>query len=278
MKKLNKKFDYLLKNKKFLIMLHRGAHGGNIIENTSNAVNIAIKQGTDIVEIDISKSTDGYFYVFHDGGELRLLNEKRNINKMSSSDIESKFYYNELGALLNQKVQRLSELFLQVPTNVFINIDRSWEHWKTFIPYLDNFKDRHEYFILKSPIKKEFLDILETHPIKYMYLPIIYNLEELSLLETYKNINVIGFEIIENSEDFNFIKSSRFDNYKKGGYMFMANSINLDDDTQLFGSLSDYLAITQDPILSWGKMLKLGINTIQTDWVDLLFKYRNDNF
>lgn len=278
MKELSSKFQELLKNNKFLIMLHRGAHGGNIVENTADAVNIALKQGTDIVEIDISMSTNGDFFVFHDGGEPRLLRDDRNINTMDSQTIEKKLYYNELGHVLHKKVQRFKELLSGVPTDVFLNIDRSWDHWEFFIPYLDQFKKRHEYFILKSPVKKELLEILDSHPIKYMYFPIIDNEEELDLLESFKNINLVGFEVIEKDDSFEFVTSSRFDKYKSEGYMFMANAINLDDDTKLFGSLGDGVAIKNDPDLSWGKILKMGVNCIQTDWVDLLYRYRDGNF
>ncbi|MGM0123505.1 hypothetical protein IGI37_000877 [Enterococcus sp. AZ194] len=278
MKELNCKFQELLISKKFLIMLHRGAHGGNIVENTGDAVNIALKQGTDIVEIDISRSTDGDFFVFHDGSEPRLLREERNINTLSTKEIREKLYYNELGCVLHKRVQKFDELLCELSVDVFLNIDRSWGNWIDFVPYLDQFKERHEHFILKSPIKKEYLDILDNHPIKYMYFPIIYNEKELRMLESYNNINVVGFEVIEADDSFSFIQAHCFDRYKDDGCLFMANAINLDDDTKLFGSLGDDIAITQNPNLSWGQMLKMGINCIQTDWVDLLYKYRDGNF
>ncbi|MFD3261796.1 glycerophosphodiester phosphodiesterase family protein [Paenibacillus lentus] len=275
MSQLKSKFLELLKSKDFLILLHRGAHGGNIVENTANAVNIALREGADIVEIDISMSTDGDFFVFHDGGEKRLLDDSRNINTLSTTEIEEKYYYNELGHVLHKKVERFSKLLENIQQDVFLNIDRSWDYWETFIPYLDQFVDCHPYFMLKSPVKKEFLDILDKHPIKYMYFPIIYNTDELDLLETYENINFVGFEVIEKDESFEFINSQRFDKYKQSDYMFLANAINLDDDTLLFGSLTDEVAITRDPDEAWGAMLKMGINAIQTDWVDLLLRYRD---
>ncbi|MCB5951071.1 glycerophosphodiester phosphodiesterase family protein [Enterococcus sp. BWT-B8] len=278
MNNLSRKFENLLASKKFLIMLHRGAHGGNIVENTADAVNIARKQGSDIVEIDISMSTDGDFFVFHDGGEPRLLNDNRNINTMSTKEIRSKYYYNELGQVLHKKVQKFEELLSGVSKDVFFNIDRSWDHWSTFLPYLDQFKERYEYFILKSPVEKELLELLDNHQVNYMYFPIINNEEELDLLEQYKNINVIGFEVIERDDMFTFINSNRFDKYKSNGYLFIVNAINLDDDTKLFGSLSDEVSITVNPDLGWGKILEMGVNGIQTDWIDLLYNYRENKF
>ena len=73
------KFIEKLHSNKFVILVHRGSHGGNIVENTSDAVKVSLLQHADIVETDISMSTDGDFFIFHDGGEARLLNESRNI-------------------------------------------------------------------------------------------------------------------------------------------------------------------------------------------------------
>lgn len=274
MNKLNNKFEKLLESNKFLIMLHRGAHGGVFVENTDDAVNIAQKQGADIVEIDIVQSTDGDFFVFHDGEEERLLKEKRNINTLSTKEIESLSLHNEISKPLNKKVQRLSELLGNISVESFINIDRSWPHWESFIPYLDQFSQYHEYMLLKSPVKKEYLDILDNHPVKYMYFPIINNEDELDLLESYERINLVGFEVIDKNPDLAFYKSNRFEKYRNKKMMFMANAIDLDDETILFGPLTDRLALTVNPDLAWGEMVKSGINCIQTDWVDLLYRYR----
>ena len=274
MKKLNQPFKELLNSKKFLIMLHRGSHGGNIIENTTKAVNLSHRRKVDIVEIDIVQSTDGDFFVFHDTNEPRLLQEERNINTLSTEEIEACFYHNDIGHVLHQKVEKLEDLLKNVEKEVFINLDRSWEHWETFIPYLDNFEEWHQHFILKSPVKREYLDILEKHEIKYMYMPIVYNEGDLDIIESYENINFVGFEVIEKSDDFSFILSERFDKYKEENYLFLANAINLDDDVKLFSHLDDETAILGNPEDSWGKMLELGINAIQTDWSDVIYEYR----
>ena len=48
-----------------LIAAHRGASGGNIPCNTLAAYEIALRQGADIVEIDVAISAEGGHYVFH---------------------------------------------------------------------------------------------------------------------------------------------------------------------------------------------------------------------
>ncbi len=277
-RQMNRPLQALLASQPFLIMLHRGAHGGNLVENTAAAVNVAVKQGADIVEIDLAQSTDGDFFVFHDGGEPRLLHEQRNLNQLSTASIAKKFYYNWLDQRLTKKVERFSELLAQVPDDVFLNLDRSWDHWPAFLALLDQFPQRHDHFILKSPVRRDLLTRLATHPIKYMYVPIISQAAELTVLESYPEINVVGVEVIEKTATFDLIHSRQLAKYRAAGYLMLGNAINLDDQTQLFGALSDEVAITQAPDQAWGQLLTSGINCIQTDWAGLLDRYRTETF
>jgi glycerophosphoryl diester phosphodiesterase len=50
-----------------LVAVHRGTGLGTIAENTQPAVEAALRQGAEMVEIDIVESTDGEFFLFHDG-------------------------------------------------------------------------------------------------------------------------------------------------------------------------------------------------------------------
>lgn len=52
-----------------LLAAHRGVAGGNIPCNTLVAYEIALRQGADIVELDVARSADGVLFVFHPGME-----------------------------------------------------------------------------------------------------------------------------------------------------------------------------------------------------------------
>ena len=52
-----------------LIVFHRGAKGASIAENTAKSIHIANLLGADIVEIDVVRSIDGDYFLFHDGEE-----------------------------------------------------------------------------------------------------------------------------------------------------------------------------------------------------------------
>ncbi len=276
MKVNNRKFKQKLHDNAFSILVHRGSHGGNIIENTSDAVKVSTLQHADIVEIDISMSTDGDFFVFHDGGEKRLLGETSNINTLSTEEIEEKRFRNSLGEKITKQIETFDYLYNHIDHDIFLNIDRSWNYWDTFLPELDKYIDMHEYFVLKSPVKREYLEKLNNHHVQYLYFPIIASLEELKIIADYPNLNIVGFEIIEPEDDFEFVRAAEFDKYRNGDYMFLCNSIKLNDKTDLFGGLDDNLALLKGFDRSWDAVLNLGINAIQTDWPDILNEYRNN--
>ena len=47
-----------------IVCAHRGVSGGNIPCNTLPAFKAALYQGAEMIELDVSKSKDGGFFVF----------------------------------------------------------------------------------------------------------------------------------------------------------------------------------------------------------------------
>ncbi len=275
MRNINSKFLNELSNKKLLIIAHRGGSAASIIENTSEAAKVARLQKADIIEADVIKSLDGKYYMFHDGNEKRLLGKRKNIKKMTSQEIEELTFYNEIGEKINKKVETLESYLNNIPKDILINIDRSWWYWDELLEYFDDYKDLHENILFKSPVKKEYLEKLNNHKTKYMYFPIVKSIEEIKLIEEYPNINLVGFEVIENSDDYKIINHQIMDKYKiNKQFMLLGNTMNLDDKTHLFGSISDEKVLLEGFDKTWDKLIELGINAIQTDWIDILYRYR----
>jgi glycerophosphoryl diester phosphodiesterase len=257
----------------FLIVVHRGSSMGNIVENTIPAFHAAVQSNADILEIDIIRSSDGKFYIFHDGNEKRLLGEDRNIKTMDSNEIESLHYRNPTGAFVSFKVEKLEDVLHTFKGDILINIDRSWEYWDTLLPFLDQF-EMEEQIILKSPVKKEYLELLNAHPVKYMYMPIIKKESEMPQVEDFQNIHLIGMEIIAESEESPFFQDKTIQKIKEKDLLVWVNAIKLDDDHILFGDYDDDASIIKGPEYGWAKIVEKGADMIQTDWPSLLSDYR----
>ena len=68
---------------------HRGVNGANIPCNTLAAYRIAVDQGADVVEIDVTKSLDGEFFVFHPYMEPVYLKCGKLIPKMTAEEVRN---------------------------------------------------------------------------------------------------------------------------------------------------------------------------------------------
>ena len=64
-----KSIKELRQEKGVLVAAHRGTSAGNIPPNSIAAFDIALKEGADILEMDLFQSADGEIFVFHTGME-----------------------------------------------------------------------------------------------------------------------------------------------------------------------------------------------------------------
>ena len=72
---------------KIILVAHRGVSGGNIPCNTITAYETALKQGADMIEIDVNMSKDGKLYIFHPGMEKEHLRTDCELDQMTDEEI-----------------------------------------------------------------------------------------------------------------------------------------------------------------------------------------------
>ena len=265
-----------LESEPFLIAVHRGSSMGNIVENTLPAFYAAIQSGADILEIDVVRSSDGEFYLFHDGNERRLLGQEKNIREMDSAFIESLNYQNNIGHVVNYKVEKLENALTTLKgTGIILNLDRSWTDWNTLLPFLDQF-DMADQIILKSPVIESCLSILEQHPVKYPYMPIIKKVDEIDEVLSYQNINLKGMELIAKDEDSAFFQDEIIRGIKEKDLFIWLNAIVLNHTDVLYAKYDDDQSIIKGPAYGWEKLVEKGCDIIQTDWPSLLDNFRQE--
>lgn len=273
---LNKRFA----DKKALIAVHRGAWGGNIIENTIPAFEIALKMGADMFECDLSKSTDGELFAFHDGYEERLLKNTKNIKTMSSEEIEGLELQNSIGDFSGAHVNRFEEILAHFNNGELFNIDRAW----SILPETDAVMRKYPHAlhqaIIKTPVKKEYLDFFQNCPVKYMYMPIAKTMEEVRLVLSYTDINVVGVEAIAKSPESEMFDETNINWMRDQGLYVWVNSITLSKFEKhiLAGGFDDDKALLEGGDAAWGVLFDHGYNVIQTDWPYQLSVYRNERF
>lgn len=271
---LNAKFE----EKKVLICAHRGSWHGNVIQNTTMAYKAALMQGADIVETDTTASYDGEVFSIHDGVEPRLFGWNKNSAHLSADQISAFYPLNGLGEPSSHHIQKLEEVFDFLCHDELINIDRTWRAAGKVPALLDQHPHMLRQAILKAPLShREILDQLENHPVKYMFMPICYSLADVEEALAYRNLNMVGVELIAFSNDDELFSDEAIRYIHSKNLFTWVNALTLTDVPPykpLYGDLDDDISILEGPDRGWGRLFDKQIDVIQTDWPALVKNYR----
>lgn len=276
-KEINKLLNQRIEEEKTLIAVHRGMWGGNIVENTVPALKMALRLGGDMVECDLSVSRDGVLYMFHDGHEKRLVGIQENIMTLDSGEIDALVYANSLGLSSGIHPQRVEELFESFTNGELMNIDRAWRGGlKKTLDLMSKYPHILKQAVIKTPVKDEYLEILNDYPVKYMYMPIAYSREEVLHVLSYPNINTVGVEIIARTNQDELYRPETVDWLHSMGLYVWVNTLTMSDQPRhvCYGDLDDNRAVLKDPDEVWGVLMDRGVEILQTDWPVLLKAYR----
>ena len=271
---LNAKFE----EKKVLICAHRGSWHGNVIQNTTMAYKAALMQGADIVETDTTASYDGEVFSIHDGVEPRLFGWNKNSAHLSADQISAFHPLNGLGEPSSHHIQKLEEVFDFLCHDELINIDRTWRAAGKVPALLHQHPHMLRQAILKAPLsQREILDQLENHPVKYMFMPICYSLADVEEALAYRNLNMVGVELIAFSNDDELFSDEAIRYIHSKNLFTWVNALTLTDVPPykpLYGDLDDDISILEGPDRGWGRLFDKQIDVIQTDWPALVKNYR----
>ena len=271
---LNAKFE----EKKVLICAHRGSWHGNVIQNTTMAYKAALMQGADIVETDTTASYDGEVFSIHDGVEPRLFGWNKNSAHLSADQISAFHPLNGLGEPSSHHIQKLEEVFDFLCHDELINIDRTWRAAGKVPALLDQHPHMLRQAILKAPLShREILDQLENHPVKYMFMPICDSLADVEEALAYRNLNMVGVELIAFSNDDELFSDEAIRYIHSKNLFTWVNALTLTDVPPykpLYGDLDDDISILEGPDRGWGRLFDKQIDVIQTDWPALVKNYR----
>lgn len=269
-------FKERLEEKGLLIMAHRGFWGGNIIQNTRQASLLAAKAGADVIEIDVCRSKDGVYYLFHDGGEGQLLGSDRHFTHWTSQELTKTQYLNTLGQPSGYYPESLEDFLDWLPQDMLVNIDRSWLYWSDpeFFRILHR-SQKAQQLVLKSPVHEEqWLEQFAKHAQGIAYMPIVFHVEEVYKVLAYPQINLLGIEWIIKSQQQALSSLEHFDDFRQAGLILMANAETLGESFNLFAKLDDDVALLENPDKVWGQIFDWGFDMIQTDWPNFLANYR----
>ena len=254
-----------------LIAAHRGSAAGNIVQNTVGAFRTAQAQGADILELDVSMTTDGVLVVYHDGGERTSFGIEQNIQTLSYGAVQKLRYFNSIGARTRQGVQTLDYVLGELKGDVLINVDRGWEHWTAIVDTVER-HDMADQIILKSPSDDRILRELQSLAPDYMYMPICRSIPDITRALQY-DLNTVAIEVVFASRDEDIVLAENLKRVADMGLLLWVNAIQLNEVDILCDTFDDVTSILDDPNEGWGRLVDMGFQMIQTDFPRLLRDY-----
>lgn len=255
-----------------LIVVHRGASDASIAENTTKAFHVANLLGADIVETDIICSTDGDYFLFHDGMEDQHFGLKSDIKKLSTADLNQLTYqWHADPSQLRYGLEPLDSLS-SFPDTIF-NIDRSWNYWPEFLGTLADLNMTNQ-LLLKSHVGQDELKALSEAPTKFPYMPIVSSMAEVNAVAACRDINTVAFELLATTPDDEFGNAEAVEKVREMGYLVQLNALNLPNRNDLYLGWDDETSLFTSPDAGWGRLIDQGADLVQTDWPSLLRDYR----
>lgn len=262
-----------------IVVAHRGASAGNIPCNTMASYEIALKQGADMIEADVSCSIDGKLFLFHPLKEFAHFGKPLLFSTLPYSIIKKQHYVNYDRARTQFTVSSFDAFLEAFKDRCYINIDKFWSNPEKIYNAIKRHGMIDQCLVKSSPSKKVF-DLLENLAPELSFIPIIK--EEHSCHEELmrRNINYIGAEVLFSRDD-EYLASDEFiDKMHRDEKLLWANSIIFDYRQQLSGGHSDDSALTVSEDYGWGWLADKKFDFIQTDWPMMLTDYlkRTDRY
>jgi len=262
---------------KLLLVAHRGACGGNISCNTIPAYEAAVRQGADMIEIDVSRSADGELFIFHPGMEGPHLNTDLRIPELPASEVRRLRYVNLDDTETQFGLNTLDEVLDAFRGRCYINVDKFWEHPREISDKI-RAHGMTEQILVKTSPQREMFDIIEHYAPDIQYMVIVReNAEEIHSELLRRNINYMGQELLFDSESSPLCAPEYLERLKRDNILTWVNTIVYYYRAVLSAGHNDDVSVFQNPDDGWGWCARRGFDLIQTDWVLMCDRYLRES-
>ncbi len=251
--------------KRLLLVAHRGVWGGNIPCNTIPAYETALREGADMIEIDITRTADGKLIVFHPGMEQPLLGFCEKLERLPWDFVKQLRYINIDNVPTQYGIPTLDEVLERFKGRCYINADKFWLYPREISEAI-RAHGMQEQLLVKGKPRNELLDIVEEYCADMPFMAVIRDEAELESVKG-RNLRFFGSEVLFDDDTSRLCSPEFIEECHKRDELVWCNSIVYNYRSVLAGGHSDDLAAEGDPEGSWGWIADRGFDFIQTDWV-----------
>ena len=251
---------------------HRGVCGANIPCNSMAAYKIALAQGADVVEIDVSKSRDGKFFVFHPGMEHVFLKSARPIAEMDAAEVEALYLVNQDSTPTSYKVPTLREVLRLLKDKAYINVDKFWIDVEGITKEIREAGVEKQVIVKTNTDEKSLVAVKKYAP-DLMFMPLVRDEDKVTEDLLAAGVNVIGAEVLFSTEDLPCISEAYVAEMHRKGLLLWANAIIYNERDVISAHRTDDRSLIESPEEGWGWLIDRGMDFIQTDWLSMLKNY-----
>ncbi len=258
-----------------LICAHRGASGADIPCNTLAAFKAALAQGADVIELDVSKSRDGVFYVFHPGMEAAHLGLPMLLSKLPSGVIKRLHFLNQDNVPTVCRINTLEEVLTFLKGKCYINIDKFWIDIRGISEIIRKTGVENQV-IVKTDTNEKYLKQVEKYAPDFMFMPIVSDEDTITDKLCERGINCIGAEVLFRTEDKKVCSEEYISYMHSKKRIVWVNSIVYNHKAVLSAGHTDNISVQGEADRGWGWLIDKGFDIIQTDWCLMLKKYTEE--
>lgn len=257
-----------------LLAAHRGVCGANIPCNTLASYETALRQGADIIELDVSKSKDGELFAFHPGMEPVYLKCGKYISEMTAKEVRQVPLLNQDEVPTHYRVPTLLEALTFLKDRAYINVDKFWTDVEGITACIRRAGVEGQV-IVKTYLDEPALSAVEKFAPDLMFMPMVWHKDESTEALLKRKINFIGNEILFDKETDEIISDAYIAEMHRKGLLIWTNAIVYNESDVISAGHTDDISLTDDPAKGWGWLIGKDVDIIQTDWPLMLRQYMN---
>lgn len=266
-------FESLKNKKKPLIAAHRGLAVGNIPCNTPVSYEFALRNGADIIELDVALTKDRQLLTFHPGMEFAHTNSKKRLTEMTLEEIERDVRLVNIDRAETQfKISRFEDMLLLLKGRCVVNVDKFWTAPKEISETIYKCGMENSVIIKTSPNKEDIANVRKYAP-DMPYMPIVKKPEDFEMLIGDKDLNLVGAEILFDCEESPFASKEYIEKIQSMGFMLWVNAIVYNYKAVLSAGHNDDVSASGNPDYGWGWLYDKGYDIIQTDYTGFIQDY-----
>ena len=258
---------------KLVVVAHRGVSGGNIPCNTMASYEIALKQGADMIETDVSISSDGVLLIFHPEMEPRHLGltDKR-LPQMTYEEIRALRYQNYDRTPTQFGLITFDDLLETFKNRCYINVDKFWDNPEAISRAIKR-HNMADQIVVKSSLSDKVIRVLKELAPELAFMPIVRHTHPMHNELMRSDIRYIGAEVLFDTDNDEVASPEFIDRMHRDGKLVWVNSIIYSYKAQLSAGHSDDTALTESMEKGWGWLADRGFDLIQTDWPLMLINF-----